>query len=126
MNYKTEDMVPLDYNILVQPLPVKKIRTVQQNMVGGKVNPNTGIKEGGKAETSYEKLPTNMRAGVVLAISDKLLEKEQVVGYKVGDTIVYIEQRVGHMKLDLLAKKADDDKCPLIIPASSILVKIKE
>jgi hypothetical protein len=117
--FKPEQFKPVDANVLIQPGPIKKIRTLQYTA------PKAGIDPKGdnpvETEYSYERMPTTMRVGQVLAVSDKIAED---VEYAAGDWVVYNSQRGLSQKLDLLAKKSDDDKCPIIMQRFEILAKI--
>lgn len=127
--FTSEQMKPVENNILVQPGPVKKIRTLQYNVENAGVNPRGDSKIETPKET-YERMPTNMRIGKVLGISETLLNKKDVhgnpigLGYAVGDWVVYNSQRGYQQKLDLLAKKSDDDKCPIIMQVFEVVCKI--
>lgn len=128
LNFKPEQFKPVDGNVLVQPGPIKKINTVEY-----KVQPSPVDVKGDKQvepEVTYEKKATLMRLGKVLAISENILTATDAtgklipVGFAVGDWVVYNSQRGYNQKLDLLAKKSDDDKCPILMQRFEIVSKV--
>lgn len=118
LTFKVEDFKPVDGNVLVQPGPVKKIKTLQAKTSGsefdveGKENP---------VELVYGKEPTVLRVGKVLGISEAIKDR---AGFEVGDWVVYNTRRGYSMKLDLVAKSSDDDKCPVIMMLHDIVSKV--
>lgn len=117
LTFKVEDFKPVDANILVQPGPVKKIKTLQAKTTGNEFNPDGSAPA---VELTYEKDVTIFRVGQVLAISDAIKEP----GFEVGDWIVYNTRRGYNLKLDLLAKSSDDDKCPVLMTRYEIVSKV--
>lgn len=128
LTFTPEQFIPVDGNVLIQPGPLKKINTVQYKV------DNAGVDTKGKTQVepkaSYEKQPTVMRLGKVLAISENILKATDAagnlipVGFEVGDWVVYNSQRGYNQKLDLLAKKSDDDKCPVLMQRFEIVSKV--
>ena len=124
LTFKVEDFKPVDGNILVQPGPIKKIKTLQAKTQGNKFDPDG--KEG-LVELTYEKEPTIMRLGQILGIADNVLDawKQQgVEDFKIGDWVIYNSRRGYSQKLDLLAKSSDDDKCPVLMQRYEIVAKV--
>ena len=117
LTFKVDQFKPVDGNVLVQPGPVKKIKTLQAKTTGNEFNPDGTAPE---VELTYEKDNTIMRIGKVLAIADNL----ENTGFEVGDWIVYNTRRGGNMKLDLLAKSSDDEKCPVLMQRFEIVSKV--
>lgn len=117
LTFTPEDFTPVDNQVLIQPGPVKKIKTLQPQVSNTMDVKGTDIKE-----QTYAKEATAMRVGQVLAIGDNIKER---VNYQVGDWIVYNTRGGYHKKLDLLAKRSDDDKCPIIMLSHEILTKVK-
>jgi len=120
----SEDFVPVNSNVLVQPGPIKKIKT--EVIVKKKV---TEFKKGKPQKSAYpegevaiERQPTSMRVGTILAI-DELASAR--TGLQKGDIIVYNTLH-RNVQLDLLAKKSNDDKCPIMLMAHEIFAKIND
>lgn len=118
LTFKPEDFKPVDGNVLIQPGPVKMIKTLQASLENAKYDA-----KGEKAlvEHTYGKEPTRLRIGQVIAISSKISHDVQ---FKEGDWVVYNTQRGYNMKLDLLAKKSDDDKCPILMQRHEIVATL--
>ncbi len=117
LTFKVKDFKPVDNNILVQPGPIKKIKTLQTKTTGNEFNPDGSAPE---VQFTYEKDATIMRIGKVLAISDDIKDP----GFEVGDWVVYNTRRGYSLKLDLLAKSSDDDKCPVLMSKFEIVSKV--
>lgn len=117
LTFKVEDFKPVDGNVLVQPGPIKKIKTLQAKTSGNEYNTDGSAPE---VELTYGKDSTIMRLGKVLAVSDAI----ENPGFEVGDWIVYNTRRGYNMKLDLLAKSSDDEKCPVLMQRHEIMSKV--
>jgi len=117
LTFKVEDFTPVDANVLVQPGPVKKIKTLQAKTTGNEFNPDGSAPE---VELTYEKDATIFRVGKVLAISNAIKDP----GFEVGDWVVYNTRRGYNLRLDLLAKSSDDDKCPVLMTRYEIVSKV--
>lgn len=120
MKFNVENVVPTDMNVLIQPGPVKKIKTLQINPASGKVQDVNGSKIE-DVDRTYEKLPTKFRIGQVIATPAMVEGKE--LPYKKGDWVTYIDSNAA-IKFDLLARKSDDDKCPVLVKTFNVLAKI--
>ena len=118
LTFKVEDFKPVDGNVLVQPGTIKKIKTLQAKTTGNDYNPDGSAPE---VELTYEKDSTVMRLGKILGISDSVKERAE---FEVGDWIVYNTRRGYNLRLDLLAKSSDDDKCPVLMTRYEIVSKV--
>jgi hypothetical protein len=118
LTFNVEQFKPVDGNVLVQPGPIKKIKTLQAKTSGNEYNIDGSAPE---VELTYGKDPTVMRLGKVLGISDSVKERAE---FEVGDWIVYNSRRGYSSKLDLIAKSSDDEKCPVLMMVHEIVSKV--
>lgn len=118
MKLNSEQITPVDSNVLIKPGKLVKIPTLQTSAPKAKVDVEG--KDIMETETHYEKQPTKFRLGTVLAVAASLHD----IGYAVGDTVIYNTQRAFAQKLDLLASKSDDEKCPLLMKNFEIVGKV--
>ena len=118
LTFKVEDFKPVDSNVLVQPGPIKKIKTLVST-TGDTPRFDPEAKEE-PVKLTHEKIPTIMRLGKILGMAANITDAD----YEVGDWVVYNSRRGFNQKLDLLAKSSDDEKCPIMMQRFEIISKV--
>lgn len=119
--YSLEQFEPVDGNIIVAPAPDVKIKTlVPDPDVFSPVKKNTDIETIRKIVKKYEKQPTILKVGQVIALPEML---KATLAYKIGDWVVYKDGGM-KLRLDLVADKSDDLFCPIIMKHFEVLAKV--
>lgn len=117
MTYTHENFAPLGEQVILQPGPLKYlIQTLQ--VQDEKKNKGKGAEDVKETKELKQKIKTIYRVGKVLVMGSNLKN----AGFEVGDWVVYNQYEA--KPFDLLAKKAEDEKCPVIIKSWSLLSKV--
>jgi len=120
MKFSQLKYVPIDDRVLVQPGPVKYVNAIYTVPVDDGINEGRTIDDVHEVTTEKQRVRTALRIGQILELScNKLIDKEENLPFKVGDWVVYLERNA--MKFDLLAKRDDDPKCPVMLRRYEIL-----
>lgn len=117
MTYKQEEFTPVNDLILVQPGPVREI-TQYMEVPDDEKNKGKGINDVKAVKTVKNKIKTVYRVGKIISMSNR-----DNLNYNVGDWIVYNEYDA--RKLDLLAKKEPDLKCPVVVKHYGVIAKVE-